>query len=54
MFIYSFCFKNNTLTHKQKAKETKEENTTSVKNITGYDDIVCEFAVRIFNSCVES
>ena len=25
MIIYIFCFKNNTLTQKQKAKETKEE-----------------------------
>ena len=46
---YIFCFKNNTLAYKQKAKETKEKKRSCVENLTGYDDIVCEFAVRTFN-----
>ena len=29
---------------KTKAKETKEKKAISVKNLMGYDDIVCEFA----------
>ena len=40
--IYIFCFKNKTLTHKQKAKETKEEKIIPVENLTGYNDIVCK------------
>ena len=44
MKIYNFCL---TPTHNQKAKETKEENTISVENLTGYD-IGCEFAVRTY------
>ena len=34
---------------KKKKKKTKEEKRISVKNLTGYDDIVCEFALRTFN-----
>ena len=34
---------------RQKAKETKEEKRISVENLTGYDDIVCEFALCTFN-----
>ena len=41
-----------------KAKETKEEKRISKENLTGYDDIVCEFALltyltesRISSSC---
>ena len=38
---------------RQKAKETKEEKqklkSISVKNLMGYDDIVCEFAQCTFN-----
>ena len=36
-------------TRRQKAKETKEEKTISVENLTGHDDIVCEFALCTFN-----
>ena len=49
MRIYISCFKNNTLTHKQKAKETKEEKRMPVENLTGYDGIICEFSGRTFN-----
>ena len=34
---------------RQKAKETKEEKRICVENLTGNDDIVCEFAVCTFN-----
>ena len=33
----------------KKAKETKEENRISGENLTGYDHIVCEFALCTFN-----
>ena len=33
---------------RQKAKETKEEKRISVEKITGYSDIVCEFALCTF------
>ena len=33
----------------KKAKETKEEKITFVENLTGYDDISCEFALSTFN-----
>ena len=33
----------------QKAKETTEEKRFSVENLTGYDDIVCEFILCNFN-----
>ena len=33
----------------QKAKETTEEKRLSVENLTGYDDIVCEFILCNFN-----
>ena len=33
----------------KKAKETKEEKRISVKILTGYDDIVCKFALCTFN-----
>ena len=42
--IYIFNFKK-----KQKAKETKEEKRISVENLTGFDDIVWEFALCTFN-----
>ena len=32
-----------------KAKETKDEKRIFVENLTGYDDIVCEFALCTFN-----
>ena len=34
---------------RQKAKETKEEHRISVENLTGCDDIVCEFALCTLN-----
>ena len=36
-------------TRRQKEKETKEKKRVSVENLTGYDDIVCEFALCTFN-----
>ena len=33
----------------KKAIETKEEKRISVENLTGYNDVVCEFALCIFN-----
>ena len=36
---------------RQKAKETKEEKRICLENLTGYDDIVCEVALCIFNLC---
>ena len=33
----------------QKAKETKDEKRISVENLTGFDDIVYEFALCSFN-----
>ena len=30
-------------------KKTKEEKRISAENLTGYDDIVCEFALCTFN-----
>ena len=33
----------------KKAKETKEEKIISLKNLTGYDDIVCEYPLCIRN-----
>ena len=41
--------KKNTHTRKQKSKETKEEKRISVGNLTGYDDIVCEFPMCTIN-----
>ena len=37
------------MTGRQKGKETKEEKIMSIKNLTGYDDIVCEFALCTCN-----
>ena len=34
---------------RQKAKETAEEKRISVENLTGYDNILCEFALCTFN-----
>ena len=48
--IYIFNFKKNTKkTRRQKAKEIKDEKRISVENLTGYDDIVCAFAMCAFN-----
>ena len=47
-----FQFQNKTQkkeTRRQKAKETKEEKSVSVENVTGYDGNVCEFALCTFN-----
>ena len=53
-----FLLKKHTQTHKhtykQKEKETKEEKRISVENLTGYDDIVCEFVLYTFNLAMES
>ena len=38
----------------KKAKETKEEKRISLENLTGYDNIVCEFALCTFNVLIES
>ena len=49
---YIFLIKKNKIkikTRKQKAKDTKEEKITFVENLTGYDDIVHEFALRTSN-----
>ena len=34
---------------KIKSKETKEENRIPIDNLMGYDDIISEFALYIFN-----
>ena len=50
--IYIFNFlqkKQTTATRKKKPKETKEEKRISVQNLTGYDNIVCDFALCTFN-----
>ena len=44
-----FLSQKKTHTHKQKVKETKEEKRIYVENLTGYNDIVCEFALCTFN-----
>ena len=43
--IYIFHLKKTNKTRRQKAKETKKEKRISVENLTGYDHIVCEFAL---------
>ena len=63
--IYFFLFKKKTHTHtnknknklKKRKKKTKGENdrkmsflwTVSVENLTGYDNIICKFALCTFN-----
>ena len=49
--IYIFNFKKTKpkITRRQKAKVTKEEKRISAGNLTGYDYIVCEFALYTFN-----
>ena len=49
--IYIFNFTKTKRQNKKtkKAKETKEENRISLENLTGYDDIVCEFALCTFS-----
>ena len=54
--IYLFNFKKSKQTNKQKtnkktkkAKESKEKKRMHMKNLTEYDDIVCEFALCTFN-----
>ena len=49
MRIYISFFKNNTLTHKQKAEEIKEEKKISAENRMVYEDTVCKFAVCTCN-----
>ena len=44
--IYTFIFFKEKHDKKtKKAKETKEEKVISVENLTGYDEIFCEFAL---------
>ena len=56
--IYIFDFKtkqknnSNHNNYKTKSKETEEEKIMSMENVTdltGYDDIVCEYALCTFN-----
>ena len=50
--IYIFNFKTKTKKENKKtkkAKETKKEKRISDENLTGYDDVVCEFALCTFN-----
>ena len=47
--IYFQFKKQNKKTRRQKAKGTKEAKIISVENLTGYNDIVCEFAPCAFN-----
>ena len=42
-------YKRNKKTRTQKAKETKEEKRVSMENLTGYDDVICGFALCTFN-----
>ena len=49
IFLISYKKKQTTATRKKKPKETKEEKRISVQNLTGYDNIVCEFALCTFN-----
>ena len=61
-YIYTFNFFNfkkklrrqkNTHTHTHThTQETKEEKRISAENLTGYNDIVCEFALSNFNLLV--
>ena len=55
-YIFLILKKNN---KKQKARrhkkaKEKEEQRITVENLTGYDDIVCEFALRIFTYLIKS
>ena len=47
--IYIFNYQIKKIMRQKKAKETKEEKITFVENLTGYDDISCEFALSTFN-----
>ena len=51
--IYVFNLKTNEkkiVTRRQKAKRSKDKKGISVENLTGYDDIVCEFDLdRVVN-----
>ena len=61
MRIYISNFENGNKTRRQKRKQNKtkiiiiinkrttEEKILSVENLTGYDDIVCDFALGTFN-----
>ena len=44
-YIILFFFKEKHDKKTKKAKETKEEKVISVENLTGYDEIFCEFAL---------
>ena len=51
MCIRTFFLSKKEKTHKEKAKEAKEEKRISLENLMEYDDIVCEFALCTFNVC---
>ena len=46
IYIFNFIKKNKKT---KKGKETKTEDRIYVENLTGYYDIVCEFALCTFN-----
>ena len=50
IFLISKRKKSKRIKKTKKAKEIKEENKIFVKNLTGYDDTFCEFALCSFNS----
>ena len=50
--IYIFNLKTNK--KKQEGKKQKREKIISVENLTGCDDIVCEFAQWTFNLLIQS
>ena len=47
--VSEYIFSIKKKTRIQKAKETKDEMRISVENLTGFDDIVYEFALCSFN-----
>ena len=49
IYIFNLKTKQKTTTRRQKPKETKKGKRISVENLTGYDDIVCEFVLCTFN-----
>ena len=49
MCITIYVFKNT-----KREKKTKQENGISVANLTGYNEIVCEFALCTFTYWIES
>ena len=47
-FVSGFIFSKANI-RRQKAKEIIEEKRISVENLTGYNDIICDFALCTFN-----